>query len=99
MRITRGQLRRFIREEARVLDEGAVPAAGRWGRQIEAARDQLARLGRRVRVVWNDVGDISTPDTADMLDTDFDIDSFRAQLDALDDQLADLQVALYDVDS
>jgi hypothetical protein len=94
-----GQLRCLISEEARALGEGAVPAAGRWGRQIEAARDQLARLGRRVRVVWNDVGDISTPDTADMLDTDFDIEAFEQQLDALDDQLAGLQVALYDVDS
>jgi hypothetical protein len=99
MRITRSQLRSLINEEARALGEGAVPAAGRWGRQIEAARDQLARLGRRVRVVWNDVGDISTPDTADMLDTDFDIEAFEQQLDALDDQLAGLQVALYDVDS
>ncbi len=99
MRITKGQLRRIVKEETLRLREGAVPAAGRWGRQIEATRDQLNRIGRRVRMVWNDIADISAPDTADMLDTDFDIDAFKQQLNALDDQLVELQVALYDVDS
>ncbi len=99
MRITRGQLRKVIREETRRLCEGAVPAAGRYGQRVERMRDQLWDIGSKMAVLWDEVGDISAPDTADMLDTDFDIEAFRQQLDDLSDQLAELQVALYDVDS
>lgn len=99
MRITRSQLRSLISEEARALGEGAVPAAGRYGQRIESARDGLERIGRRVANVWWDLSNGLADDAADMLDTDFDIEAFEQQLDALDDQLAGLQVALYDVDS
>lgn len=97
MRITREQLRRIIQKEARALNEGAVPSAGRMGKQIETVRDKFKDLGSRVSLLWYRM--IKDDATTEMLDTDFNVDAFLDQLHAIDDQLAELMIALYDVDS
>ena len=97
MRITREQLRHIIRKEARALNEGAVPSAGRMGKEIEDVRDKLENLRSRVTLLWYRMRKDDA--TTEMLDTDFNVDAFLDQMRAIDDQLAELMIALYDVDS